>query len=123
MTLDLSSYIQKRLGYNLKESRYISDIVKSYTLKEANSYYSLLPDLLKILDSDLLEDEKINDLAILLSLYYKNEPEYLSLDEVGINEFIENDINNNMVEVKDRLDNNTLSILIDKVISIYFKLN
>jgi len=123
MALDLSSYIQKRLGYNLKESRYITDIVKSYTLKEANTYYSLLPDLLRILDSDLSEDEKINDLAILLSLYYKNEPEYLSLDEVGINEFISNDINNNMVEVKDRLDNNTLSILIDKVISIYFKLN
>lgn len=120
---DLSLYIQKKLKYNIKESNYIRDIVKSYLLKEADSYYSLLPDLLRIIDSDLSEDEKINDLAIILTLYYKNEPTYQDLDEVGISEFVENDINKNMIEVKDRLDNNQIQVLIDKIISIYFKLN
>lgn len=123
MTPDLSSLIQKKLGYNVKESNYIKDIYRSYLLKESDSYYSLLPDLLRILDSSLSEEDKINDLAILLSLYYKNEPTYQDLDEVGVYEFIDNDINKNMVEIKDRLDNNQLEILIDKIISIYFKLN
>lgn len=120
---DLSLYIQKKLKYNVKESNYIRDIVKSYILKEADSYYSLLPDLLRIIDSDLSEDEKINDLAIILTLYYKNEPTYQDLDEVGINEFVENDLNKNMIEIRDRLDNNQIQVLIDKIISIYFKLN
>lgn len=120
--MKLSEYINKKLGYNLKESRYIIDIVKSYHLKESNSYYSILPDLLKILDSDLPEIDKIKDLAIMLSLYYKNDSDFQNIDDSEIQSVITNDINSNMDEIKERLANNQLSDLIDRVISIYLKL-
>ena len=118
----LISYINKRLGYNLKESKYIYDVFKSYSLKESNSYYSILPDLLKILDSDLSDVDKIKDLAIILSLYYKNDSDFQNIDKNEIQDIISNDIANNMNEVKERLANNQLSDLIDRVVSIYYKL-
>ena len=111
---------QKELGYNLRESEYLYDLVKSYKLRESDSYYSLLPDLLQIIEADFPEEDRINDLGIVLCLYYKNEPEYQNMDIVA--SFIGKDIENNMLEFRGRLSDLEFNKLIIKVENLYSKL-
>jgi len=111
---------QEELGYNLKESKYLRDIVKSYILKESDSHYSLLPDLLQIIEADFSQKDKINDLGIVIALYYKNEPEYQNIDINSL--FIEEDIATNIPEFRERLTDSEFEQLLQKIESILVKL-
>lgn len=112
--------LQKELRYNLKEAKYVYDIIKAYSLKESESYYSLLPDLLQIVEGDFSQKDKINDLGIVLSLYYKNEPDYQDIEITS--SFIEQDITNNMTEFRERLSDSEFNDLVQKIDSIFKKL-
>jgi hypothetical protein len=116
----LIEQFKKELGCNFKEARYLKDIVKAYILKESDSYYSLLPDLLQIIEGDFSDQDRINDLGIVLSLYYRNEPTYQNADISA--SFIEQDIENNMTEFRERLSDSELVTLAKKIENLYFKL-
>ena len=118
--VNLTLLLKKNLKCSLREANYITDIVKSYHLKESDNYYSLLPELLQIIEGGFNHEDKINDLSIILSLYFKNNPDYLYEDLTD--EFIRNIIDNEMVEFKNRLSDSELNQIIDKVASIILKL-
>lgn len=111
---------QKELKYNLRESQYLYDLIKSYKLRESDSYYSLLPDLLQIVEGEFSEEDRINDLGIVLGLYYKNDPEYQNTD-ISVS-FIEKDIEDNMPEFRNRISNSEFNKLIIKIENLYSKL-
>jgi hypothetical protein len=112
--------LQEKLNCNMKEAHYIYDLVKSYSFKESDSHYSLLPELLQIIEGDFSYQDRINDLGIILSLFYKNDPDYQGLEING--SFIKRDLENNMPEFYKRLSDSELNDLVKKIESLYVKL-
>lgn len=112
--------LKEKLNCNIKEAEYIHDIVKSFAFKESDSYYSLLPDLLQIIEGDFSYSDRLNDLGIILTLFYKNEPQYQDQDITE--SFIREDIENNMPEFRKRISDSEFNELTLKIENLYFKL-